>query len=548
MKRISRIFTAVCIALICAVQTAFSAVAAYESSEYSARAVECFDYFTEQRGVEDFWDGLEFGYADWAAYCRARLYGAEGSEQYASSIEAKITELSKSDGFVRPTEYQRAAICLAVLGRDTKTAAELAVFYNDMLDRQGFNAYLWALIVLNVTGEQPPENAVNTAETLTEHIILNQHADGSFALFGDTGDVDITAAAVYALAGADNPEAEQAAQRGADWLCGIDGGYSTMGIRNCESTAQAVIALCATGRTEKAREAAEMLEEYRREGGYAHLPDGDINGLATMQVLEALTALELAEQGKSLFEPAMVNEIPQTQAVETEQLTAEQLSEEQSGTAEVIPEEQGEFSGKHIKALISAAFGLAAVFCAVLFIIKRKKALAVTAAVLAVLSGCVWLLDIKTPEEYYSQSMTGSMRAVVSADCLTVLDNMASIDPVVNPADVIPEDGIVIEKCEVMLPEGASAFDALTAAAREQRVRVDYVGSGWGTYVRGIGYIYEFGFGELSGWMYRVNGEFPDVSASDFTLKEGDIVEFVYTCDLGRDVGDVYSVETDGVQ
>ena len=549
MKRILRNIIAVCIALICAVQTAFSAVAeSSESVDYALLAEECFGYFTENRGAESFWDGLEFGYADWAAYCQARLYGADGAEDYAASIEAKIAELSESGGFVKPTEYQRAAICLAASGGDTRTAAELAVFGNETLDRQGFNAYIWALIALNVTGEQPPENAVNTAETLSEYIISRQHEDGSFSLFGDTGDVDITAAAVYALSGADTPEAEQSAQRGADWLCGIEGGYTSMGIRNCESTAQAVIALCAAGRTDKAVEAAQMLEEYRREGGYAHLPDGEINGLATAQALEAFTALALLERGENLFEAVPAAEI--TQPEETEQSdeisTDEPVGEIQTSSepiSEDSPAESGGLTGNHIKAIISSVFGLAAVICAVIFIVRRKKALAALAAVLALLGGGVWLLDIKTPEEYYSQSGTGTMRVTVSADCLAALDKMDWIDISVNPAEVIPQDGYVIKSCEVLLPEGASAFDALTAAAREQRVRVDYTGSAWGTYVRGIGYIYEFGFGELSGWMYRVNGEFPEMSASDFTLSEGDKVEFVYTCDIGRDVGDTYSAE-----
>ena len=133
-----------------------------------------------------------------------------------------------------------------------------------------------------------------------------------------------------------------------------------------------------------------------------------------------------------------------------------------------------------------------------------------------------------------------------SADCLAALDDMDSIDEDVNPADVIPADGIVIAQCGLSLPEGASAFDALTAAARAQKVRVDYTGGMYGTYVRSIGYISEFGFGELSGWMYRVNGKFPDTSASNYVLSDGDVVEFVYTCDLGRDVGDVYSAETSG--
>lgn len=540
MRRITGILLAVCTALFMAVQTAFSAPAEYG---WEDRAQECLGYFMRQRGAEDFWDGLDSGATDWAAYCYARLYGADGAEEYAQSVERHVGELYSTGGFVRPTEYQRAAICITVTGGNPSLAARLGAFGCEILDRQGFNAYIWALIALNVTGIQPPEGAANTADTLTEYLIAHQHADGSFALMGDGGDVDITAAAVYALAGTDSPGAAEAAQRGADWLAGFDS-YSTMGVRNCESTAQAVIALSAAGRRESAEKAAAQLEEYRREGGgYAHLPDGEVNQMATAQTLEAFTALALAERGGSLFgkysgaaaEPDGAEFTPESAEIPT--LTAESTAEpgiQPGNTA------QGGLTGTHIRIIISAVLGAAAVACGILFAFRRKKALIPAAALLAALAGGVWLLDIRTPEEYYSESGGGPVRVTVLAECSTVLSHMDIIDPAVNPPEVVPEDGVIIARCEVSLPEGATAFDALAAAARKQRVRVDYTGSAYGTYVRGIGYVTEFGFGELSGWMYTVNGEFPDVSVSDRVLESGDMVEFRYTCDLGRDVGDDY--------
>lgn len=540
MRRITGILLAVCTALFMAVQTAFSAPA---ESGWEDRAQECFGYFMRQRGAEDFWDGLDSGATDWAAYCYARLYGADGAEEYAQSVERHVGELYSAGGFVRPTEYQRAAICITVTGGDPSLAARLGAFGCEILDRQGFNAYIWALIALNVTGIQPPEGAANTADTLTEYLIAHQHADGSFALMGDGGDVDITAAAVYALAGTDSPGAAEAAQRGADWLAGFDS-YSTMGVRNCESTAQAVIALSAAGRRESAEKAAAQLEEYRREGGgYAHLPDGEVNQMATAQTLEAFTALALVERGGSLFgeysgaaaEPDGAESTAESAEIPT--LTAESTAESgiQPGNTA-----QGGLTGTHIRIIISAVLGAAAVACGILFAFRRKKALIPAAALLAALAGGVWLLDIRTPEEYYSESGGGPVRVTVLAECSTVLSHMDIIDPAVNPPEVVPEDGVIIARCEVSLPEGATAFDALAAAARKQRVRVDYTGSAYGTYVRGIGYVTEFGFGELSGWMYTVNGEFPDVSVSDRVLGSGDVVEFRYTCDLGRDVGDDY--------
>ena len=60
------------------------------------------------------------------------------------------------------------------------------------------------------------------------------------------------------------------------------------------------------------------------------------------------------------------------------------------------------------------------------------------------------------------------------------------------------------------------------------------------TYIEGIGNLYEFDCGALSGWMYRVNGTFPNYGCSSYILSDGDVVEWVYTCDLGKDVGGEY--------
>ena len=40
---------------------------------------------------------------------------------------------------------------------------------------------------------------------------------------------------------------------------------------------------------------------------------------------------------------------------------------------------------------------------------------------------------------------------------------------------------------------------------------------------------------------YKVNGWFPNYGCSRYQLKEGDTIEWVYTCDLGVDVGGFYS-------
>ena len=55
-------------------------------------------------------------------------------------------------------------------------------------------------------------------------------------------------------------------------------------------------------------------------------------------------------------------------------------------------------------------------------------------------------------------------------------------------------------------------------------------------YIRGIHYLYEFSCGPLSGWMYLVNGKTTNLGCSNYPLKDGDYVEWVYTCDLGKHI------------
>ena len=55
-------------------------------------------------------------------------------------------------------------------------------------------------------------------------------------------------------------------------------------------------------------------------------------------------------------------------------------------------------------------------------------------------------------------------------------------------------------------------------------------------YIHGIGNIYEFDFGDLSGWVYLVNGESASVGVDQYVLKDGDRVELCYTLELGKDL------------
>lgn len=106
--------------------------------------------------------------------------------------------------------------------------------------------------------------------------------------------------------------------------------------------------------------------------------------------------------------------------------------------------------------------------------------------------------------------------------------------------DMIPSDGVIYKTRKVKFYKNESVFDVLLRETRKHNIQMEYemTPAYNSNYIEGIHNLYEFDGGELSGWMYKVNGWFPNYGCSRYKLKDGDSIKWVYTCDLGRDVGD----------
>lgn len=89
----------------------------------------------------------------------------------------------------------------------------------------------------------------------------------------------------------------------------------------------------------------------------------------------------------------------------------------------------------------------------------------------------------------------------------------------------------------IELQDNQTAFDILSKVTKENKIHMDYSGRGGTVYIRGINNIYEHDMGAESGWMYRVNGEFPNTSSGSYVLQPGDVIEWLYTLNLGKDMG-----------
>ena len=128
----------------------------------------------------------------------------------------------------------------------------------------------------------------------------------------------------------------------------------------------------------------------------------------------------------------------------------------------------------------------------------------------------------------------------LSISCATILDNMDLCKE--EKRELVPEDGWILKPMTVTFYEGESVFNVLQRTCKQQKIHMEFTNTPIynSAYIEGIHNLYEFDVGNLSGWMYKVNGWFPNYGCSRYQLKDGDVIEWVYTCDLGKDVGGDY--------
>ena len=130
----------------------------------------------------------------------------------------------------------------------------------------------------------------------------------------------------------------------------------------------------------------------------------------------------------------------------------------------------------------------------------------------------------------------------ISISCATILDNMGWLDP--EKVELVPEDGWILKPIEVTFYEGESVFNGLLRTCKQQGIHMEFVNTPKynSAYIEGIHNLYEFDCGQLSGWIYKVNGWSPNYGCSRYALKDGDVIEWQYTCNLGIDIDAYYAV------
>lgn len=114
--------------------------------------------------------------------------------------------------------------------------------------------------------------------------------------------------------------------------------------------------------------------------------------------------------------------------------------------------------------------------------------------------------------------------------------------------ELIPPNGVILALTEESFEKGESVFDILARTTKNNKIHMEFVKTPIynSAYIEGIHNIYELDGGEASGWMYSVNGRFPQGGASTYIVEPNDRIHWVYSCDLGKDVsGDFVNQKDD---
>lgn len=251
--------------------------------------------------------------SDWVALALARG-GKPAANRYAAQLAR-----TAPDGYRLVTDYARVALAVSAHGWDARAAgsaktdllAKIAGFAD--LTKQGPNGAAYALLALDAGDYAGAAGDRWTRDSLIRWLLEHRGEGGGWSLAAGKSEVDLTGIVLTALAPHRDRTDVQAAIDGAlEWLSAAQnehGGFGGIGAKeSSESAAQVIIALTALDIdpaqdprfTKNGKSVLTRFMEYRQaDGGFAHLPNGKSDGIASMFALLGLTAVDRWQEGLS---------------------------------------------------------------------------------------------------------------------------------------------------------------------------------------------------------------------------------------------------------
>lgn len=533
--------------------------------------------------------------SEWYVLALSQSLSQSGKTYDFSEYQTALKKYLTNHKVPSATSKQKYALCLAATG---STDSYISEVMESTIGKNGIMSWIYGLHLLNngyvsttATKESVKQKLMDLQLADGGWALMGKYSDV------DVTAMTIQALAPYYKKDA---SVTKAIDKALNVLSGrqLEGGdFQSYGKANPESTAQVLVALSSLGIDgladsrfiKNGNTLLDGLKKFASVGGFCHEEGGAVNESATVQTFYSLISYLRMLEGKSgLYildhcNPAglpAVKPSGSAQGTGSGQVSASgqasgsgqvsaggQISDDgqtsdggqtsgeatpdtgQISDTEQTPESKpitdSEQSVKNeqkteeekvsYKVWVSLAIaGVAGIGCLILFFLKKRNkknfiAIGIGAVILILFVG---VTDFQSKNQYYDKTVTVK-KEVVGTVSLTI-----RCDTVVGKKDseYIPEDGVILETTEFEIEEQDTVYDILTEAAKQYEIQVENTGTNGMVYIAGIHYLYEFDFGDLSGWMYRVNGKTPSVGCHEYVLSNGDCIEWLYTCELGKDL------------
>lgn len=500
-------------AWVLALLIALTPFSAFSQELYQEAADEILVYAAGERKLQQWLDEtISPAAGSTMDYYVLLLNRFSGELDFTSYVQT-AAPLLEQGGISNPVTRQKCALAVISCGAIDAVAETLA---DETIGKLGVMSYVYGLHLLN-NGAASDQWTVGA---IIDKLLEMQKPDGGWAVMGQYGDTDVTAMCLQALAcnRGNNSRIAEAINTGLAFLSNSqleNGGFIGTGRESSESSAQVVVALSSLGIDPDSDErfikngvsVLDAMMQYRMpDGGFAHLPgDAVSNETATVQALQALTAY--LHSGELFFDFSGV--------------------------------EAREYEPDSARSWKFYAWIAIAILCAggMIFALTRKrgrvKQLIFVLLTSAIAAAAVYMINIESAADYYSVSLPTGNEVAGQANISIRCDTVAGI----LEDGSTPEDGVILERIALPFREGASVFDVLTSAVRLNKIQMEHSGGEGGmAYVTGINYLYEYAHGDLSGWIYSVNGETFSIGCGSYPVEDGDEILWQYTTQLGEDL------------
>lgn len=461
-----------------------------------------------------------------------------------SSYETALLGYLESNTVGSASSRLKYALCLAAIG---STDEYICKTMNDSIGEQGLMSWVFGLHLMNNGYESERYSATD----ITAKLLELQCSDGGWAIMGQYGDVDSTAMTIQALA--PYYETDTNIKAAVDRALGLlsekqldSGDYASYGVSNPESTSQVLVALSTLGIDAKNDEGFikngndifDGIGKYKlSNGGFCHKEGGEVNGTATVQTFYAMISyLRFCDEKAPLYildnaDPQNAKPAPSIPS-DTDSNTDEPEKQPYDTDMDDNNKQPTEPKSNYKWWVSLIIIGVGGIVCVLLFVLKKRhvKNFIAVLLVCAVAVTVVCVTDFRSADDYYNEG------GITKENAIGTVTLTIRCDTVAGRAEHIPENGIILDVTEFAIAEGDSVYTILTEAARKHKLQLENDGDGTYVYISGINYLYEFDYGDLSGWVYEVNGERPSVGAGEYKLKDGDVIEWHYTTNLGEDL------------